>query len=146
MRLQGSRATCSKCILQCELKCVCKIVHYPPRQCNKYDLKKIPPDPQPKQRPSMAAVMAHPFWWPPGRRLAFLIDLSDRVENEDREVTQASETRFQFTYVRLLDGRLKGALALTSCRQRPQERLELKSLVERLVQAWGSRHVYRMMP
>ena len=42
--------------------------------------------PQPKQRPSIAAVMAHPFWWPASRKLAFLVDLSNRFENEDREV------------------------------------------------------------
>jgi serine/threonine protein kinase len=40
----------------------------------------------PRRRLSMAAVMAHPLWWPPSLRLAFLIALSDRVENEDREV------------------------------------------------------------
>ncbi len=40
----------------------------------------------PKRRPSVASVMAHPFWWPPQRRLSFLVDLSDRMENEDREV------------------------------------------------------------
>ena len=40
----------------------------------------------PKQRPSMQAVMAHPFWWNPDRRLAFLLHVSDRVELEDREV------------------------------------------------------------
>lgn len=34
----------------------------------------------------MAAVMAHPFWWPAAKKLAFLIDVSNRVENEDREV------------------------------------------------------------
>jgi serine/threonine-protein kinase/endoribonuclease IRE1 len=42
--------------------------------------------PQPRRRPAIASVMAHPFWWPPGRRLQFLVDLSDRMENEDREV------------------------------------------------------------
>lgn len=40
----------------------------------------------PKRRPSVASVMAHPFWWPPQRRLSFLVHLSDRMENEDREV------------------------------------------------------------
>ena len=42
--------------------------------------------PKPKDRPDIDAVMAHPFWWEPAKRLAFLIDLSDRVECEDREV------------------------------------------------------------
>ena len=41
---------------------------------------------KPKGRPSMRAVMSHPFWWPPHQRLSFLIDMSDRMENEDREV------------------------------------------------------------
>ncbi|BDA47514.1 probable serine/threonine-protein kinase/endoribonuclease IRE1 at C-terminar half [Coccomyxa sp. Obi] len=43
----------------------------------------------PKRRPSVASVMAHPFWWPPQRRLSFLVDLSDRMENEDREEDQS---------------------------------------------------------
>ena len=42
--------------------------------------------PQPRRRPTIASVMAHPFWWPSQRRLQFLVDLSDRMENEDREV------------------------------------------------------------
>ena len=42
--------------------------------------------PEAKQRPSMEAVMAHPFWWRHERRLAFLLQVSDRVELEDREV------------------------------------------------------------
>ena len=45
---------------------------------------------KPKGRPSMRAVMSHPFWWPPAQRLSFLIDMSDRMENEDREVRPAS--------------------------------------------------------
>ncbi len=40
----------------------------------------------PRQRPSIQAVMAHPFWWGAQQRLGFLIALSDRVEGEDREV------------------------------------------------------------
>ena len=40
----------------------------------------------PRQRPSIEAVMAHPFWWGAQQRLGFLIALSDRVEGEDREV------------------------------------------------------------
>ena len=42
--------------------------------------------PQPRRRPAIASVMAHPFWWGAQRRLQFLVDLSDRMENEDREV------------------------------------------------------------
>lgn len=38
----------------------------------------------PEQRPTVGAAMAHPLWWPAPRRLAFLIDVSDRVEGEDR--------------------------------------------------------------
>ena len=41
---------------------------------------------KPKGRPSMRAVMSHPFWWSHHQRLSFLIDMSDRMENEDREV------------------------------------------------------------
>lgn len=41
-------------------------------------------------RPSMRAVMSHPFWWPPANRLAFLIAMSDRMENEDREVRRST--------------------------------------------------------
>lgn len=44
----------------------------------------------PKRRPTIQSVMAHPFWWTPQRRLSFLIDLSDRMENEDREVCPLS--------------------------------------------------------
>ena len=40
----------------------------------------------PGDRPSLKGIMQQPFWWSPARRLAFLIHLSDRVENEDREV------------------------------------------------------------
>ena len=46
---------------------------------------------KPKGRPSMRAVMSHPFWWPPAQRLFFLIDMSDRMENEDREVCLAPD-------------------------------------------------------
>ena len=33
----------------------------------------------------MAACLAHPFWWPAEMRLSFLVDVSERVELEDRE-------------------------------------------------------------
>ena len=46
---------------------------------------------KPKGRPSMRAVMSHPFWWSPHQRLSFLIDMSDRMENEDREVGPPSQ-------------------------------------------------------
>lgn len=41
----------------------------------------------PRRRPSAAAVLTHPLWWPSAQRLAFLIDVSDRVEGEDRVVS-----------------------------------------------------------
>jgi hypothetical protein len=37
----------------------------------------------------MRSVMVHPLWWPPPQRLAFLIQMSDRVEGEDRRVSAA---------------------------------------------------------
>ncbi len=37
-------------------------------------------------RPSAAEVLSHPFWWSDAKRLTFLVDVSDRVEMEDREV------------------------------------------------------------
>ena len=40
----------------------------------------------PRARPSAAAILAHPLWWSPAQRLAFLSALSDRVEPEDRGV------------------------------------------------------------
>ena len=42
--------------------------------------------PQSKQRPGISAIMAHPFWWPASQKLSFLIDISNRLETEDREV------------------------------------------------------------
>jgi hypothetical protein len=42
-------------------------------------------------RPPMAAVLAHPAWWPPAQKLAFLVDLSNAMEFQDRAVrTMAS--------------------------------------------------------
>ncbi|GAX84340.1 hypothetical protein CEUSTIGMA_g11762.t1, partial [Chlamydomonas eustigma] len=40
-------------------------------------------------RPSMPAVLSHPLWWGAEKQLQFLVDISDRVENEDREPDQA---------------------------------------------------------
>ena len=42
---------------------------------------------QPAKRPSIEACMHHLFWWPPAQRLALLIDLSNRMETEDREAS-----------------------------------------------------------
>jgi hypothetical protein len=36
----------------------------------------------PAQRPSALAAARHPLFWPPLRRLTFLVDLSDRLEQE----------------------------------------------------------------
>eukprot|EP00898_Chlorokybus_atmophyticus_P001021 jgi/Chlat1/191/Chrsp1S03110 len=40
--------------------------------------------PDPSLRLSAEEALLHPFFWPPEVRLAFLIDISDRVEGEDR--------------------------------------------------------------
>ena len=40
-------------------------------------------------RPPMAAVLAHPAWWPPAQKLAFLVDLSNAMEFQDRAVRVA---------------------------------------------------------
>lgn len=39
----------------------------------------------PKLRPDATSVMIHPFFWPPEKRLAFLLDVSDHFEAEPRE-------------------------------------------------------------
>lgn len=38
----------------------------------------------PSRRPSAAALAAHPFFWDDQRRVSFLVDLSNRMELEDR--------------------------------------------------------------
>eukprot|EP00210_Caulerpa_lentillifera_P007123 g6815.t1 len=40
---------------------------------------------EPDKRPSIEEVKEHPFWWNSRKKLGFLIELSDRVENEDRQ-------------------------------------------------------------
>jgi hypothetical protein len=40
-------------------------------------------------RPPMAAVLAHPAWWHPAQKLAFLVDLSNAMEFQDRAVSVA---------------------------------------------------------
>lgn len=47
----------------------------------------------PDSRPPVAALLAHPLWWRPPTRLAFLIDFSDRMELEDRAVGGRSRGR-----------------------------------------------------
>jgi len=39
----------------------------------------------PKSRPTAREVMAHPFFWPAKKRLAFLCDVSDHFEKEPRD-------------------------------------------------------------
>ena len=39
----------------------------------------------PKERPTTKDVMAHPFFWPAKKRLAFLCDVSDHFEKEQRD-------------------------------------------------------------
>lgn len=43
----------------------------------------------PKQRPNTREVMAHPFFWSPKKRLAFLCDVSDHFEKEPRDPPSA---------------------------------------------------------
>ena len=43
---------------------------------------------EPKQRPTIGAVAAHPCWWPPRTKLQFLIDTSDAFELCDRASDQ----------------------------------------------------------
>ncbi|GIL90679.1 hypothetical protein Vretifemale_18451 [Volvox reticuliferus] len=40
---------------------------------------------EPLQRPTVGSILGQPLWWSDERRLSFLVDISDRVENEDRE-------------------------------------------------------------
>lgn len=40
--------------------------------------------PESSKRPSICAVLSHPFWWSADTKLAFLVQLSDRVEKEDQ--------------------------------------------------------------
>lgn len=44
----------------------------------------------PKQRPTAKDVMAHPFFWPPKRRLEFLANVSDHFEKEKRDPPTAA--------------------------------------------------------
>jgi serine/threonine-protein kinase/endoribonuclease IRE1 len=41
---------------------------------------------QPENRPTAQAVLNHPYFWPPEKRLAFLCDVSDHFEREPRGV------------------------------------------------------------
>lgn len=39
----------------------------------------------PELRPCVEAILAHPLWWSPARKLAFFVAVSDRVEGCDRD-------------------------------------------------------------
>lgn len=56
-------------------------------------------------RPSVAAALTHPLWWDAPTRLAFLIDVSDRVEGEDRSVRRGMRC---FLGAAALSGRERG--------------------------------------
>ncbi|KAL5606441.1 uncharacterized protein BROUX77_003634 [Berkeleyomyces rouxiae] len=49
------------------------------------DLIKAMLNADPKQRPPAHEVLAHPFFWSPRKRLAFLADVSDHFEKEPRD-------------------------------------------------------------
>ncbi|KKA28349.1 hypothetical protein TD95_000240 [Thielaviopsis punctulata] len=49
------------------------------------DLIKAMLNANPKQRPPAHEVLAHPFFWSPKKRLAFLADVSDHFEKEPRD-------------------------------------------------------------
>jgi len=51
---------------------------------------------QSSRRPGMPAVMAHPAWWSADRKLTFLVEISNFVEFQDRQVciSSSSETRW----------------------------------------------------
>lgn len=52
---------------------------------------------QPDRRPNCRAILAHPYFWPAQRQIAFLLDVSDRFEVEDRlassEILRKLESR-----------------------------------------------------
>ncbi|XP_065338464.1 serine/threonine-protein kinase/endoribonuclease ire-1 isoform X2 [Cloeon dipterum] len=52
-------------------------------------------DIDPKNRPTASAAMKHPFFWDADKRLAFLLEVSDRVESEnlESEVLKALESK-----------------------------------------------------
>ncbi|CEJ93732.1 Putative Serine/threonine kinase IRE1 [[Torrubiella] hemipterigena] len=47
-------------------------------------------DADPSRRPNAREVMAHPFFWPAKKRLAFLCDVSDHFEKEPRDPPSAA--------------------------------------------------------
>lgn len=49
----------------------------------------------PSARPTAAAVLQHPFFWPAQKRLAFLQDVSDRFETLERDPPSAAVARLE---------------------------------------------------
>jgi serine/threonine-protein kinase/endoribonuclease IRE1 len=45
----------------------------------------------PTKRPSATEILAHPFFWDSNKRLTFLQDVSDRIEQQDRHTYQPSK-------------------------------------------------------
>lgn len=41
----------------------------------------------PQNRPTFTQVLCHPFFWPSAKRLQFLLDVSDRLDVEDRQTS-----------------------------------------------------------
>lgn len=58
----------------------------------------------PRQRPRTREVMAHPFFWSPKKRLAFLCDVSDHFEKEVREPPSATLLRLENRAVDAVEG------------------------------------------
>ena len=50
----------------------------------------LPADYDPRQRPSAAEVLTHPYFWDPNKRLNFLQDASDRFEIMDKDPPTAA--------------------------------------------------------
>ena len=59
----------------------------------------------PKERPKMKAVLAHPFWWSFEKRVGFILDLSHRMENEDRVTNPALLNALEMCGHTALNGR-----------------------------------------
>ena len=56
---------------------------------------------QSSRRPSLPAVMAHPAWWSADRKLAFLVEISNFVEFQDRQarICSSDHTRWKTALV-----------------------------------------------
>jgi serine/threonine-protein kinase/endoribonuclease IRE1 len=74
---------------------------------NKYDISKLDSVPdaadlilrlidrRPEKRPNCQQILAHPYFWPAQKQVAFLQDLSDRFEFEDRKPSSAIIDAFE---------------------------------------------------